>query len=358
MLNILVTAINAILPIVLLIVLGYVLKRVKFLSREFLKIGNRLVFKFCLPAMLFVNIYSIDDLSNVNWGLVIYCVIAVFVLFFLGLITSILTTKDNRRRGVILQCTYRSNFAIIGISLAASLAGTAVGAEETVNGVVAIIQAFTIPIFNILAVIALSIFMDKQPQTDENGQPIATVKKHTSVKNILLGIVKNPLIIAIVAGLVCVGIRYAEKAIWGEAVFTLSGNLSFLYSVLNSLKSMTTPLALIVLGGQFEFSAVKGMTKEIVVASVFRLIIAPLIGVGVAVILSECTSLVSFGQTEYPALIALFGTPVAVSSAIMAGEMGGDEQLASQLVVWTSVCSIFTLFIIVFILMSAGLLAV
>lgn len=357
MLNILVTAINAILPIILLIVLGYVLKRIKFLSGDFLKIGNKLVFKVCLPSMLFVSIYSIDDLSNVNWGLVIYCVIAVFVIFFIGLLVSILTTKDNRRRGVILQCTYRSNFAIIGTSLAASLAGTAVGAEEVVNGVVAIIQAFTIPIFNILAVIALSIFV-KEPQLDENGQPVASAKQHVNVKKIVLGIVKNPLIIGIAAGFVCVGLRYAQKAIWGEVVFSLSGNLTFLYSVLESLKAITTPLALIVLGGQFEFSAVKGMTKEIVIASVFRLIIAPLIGVGCAIILSECTSLVSFGQTEYPALIALFGTPVAVSSAIMAGEMGGDEQLAGQLVVWTSLCSIITLFITVLILMYTGLLAV
>ena len=112
------------------------------------------------------------------------------------------------------------------------------------------------------------------------------------------------------------------------------------------------------LGGQFEFSAVKGMSKEIIVGTVFRVVIAPVIGVGCAVLLSQFTDLVSFGQTEYPALIALFGTPVAVSSAIMAGEMGNDEQLAGQLVVWTSISSIVTLFITVFLLMSFGLLAV
>lgn len=190
MFNIFMTAVNAILPIVLLIVLGYVLKRIKFLNKDFLKTGNKLVFNVCLPAMLFVNVYSIDDLSEVNWGLVIYCVIAVFVIFFLGLITSILTTKDGRRRGVILQCTYRSNFAIIGMSLAASLAGTAAGAADTVNAVVSIIQAFTIPIFNILAVISLTVFADNSPQLDENGMLTAPEKKHGGIKKILLGIVK------------------------------------------------------------------------------------------------------------------------------------------------------------------------
>ena len=354
------TAINAILPIVLLIVLGYMLKRIKFLTGEFLKIGNKLVFNVCLPCMLFINIYNIEDLSAVDWSLVIYSVVAVFVIFGIGLVVSILTTKDNRRRGVILQCTYRSNFAIIGISLAASLAGTAAGAAETVDGVVAIIQAFTIPIFNMLAVISLSVFVGKpQAQLDENGMLIKPANSHTDVKKILLNIIKNPLIIGIVTGLVFVGLRYAEAAIWGSpAPFTIKDDLTFIYNTLDNLKQVATPLALVVLGGQFEFSAVKGMSKEIIVGTVFRTVITPLIGVGCAVLLSEFTTLVDFGQTEYPALIALFGTPVAVSSAIMAGEMGNDEQLAGQLVVWTSICSIVTLFAQVLLLMSFGLLAV
>lgn len=352
------TAVNAIVPIVLLIVLGYILKRIGFLTREFLKIGNKLVFNVCLPCMLFINIYDIQDITAVNWGLVIFCVAMVFIIFGIGLVVSILVTKDNRRRGVILQCCYRSNYAIIGMSLAASLAGA--GQEAAVNGVVSIIQAFTIPIFNILAVISLSVFVGRtQPQTGENGMPEKPASPHTDIKKILVNIAKNPLIIGIVAGLVFVGLRYAEIAIWGNpAPFTVKDDLTFVYSTLSNLKQVTTPLALIVLGGQFEFSAIKGMSREIVTGTVFRIVIAPLLGVGCAVLLSEFTPLLSFGSTEYPAIIALFGTPVAVSSAIMAGEMSNDEQLAGQLVVWTSICSIVTLFLTVFLLMSFGLLAV
>lgn len=355
MFNIFMTSINAVLPIVLLILLGYILRRINFLNDSFLSIGNKLVFNVCLPCMLFINIYNIDDLSSVDWGLVIYAIVAVFVIFAIALVVSILSTKDNSRKGVILQCCYRSNFAIIGISLAASLAG---GQEAVVNGVVAIIQAFTIPIFNILAVISLSVFVKPAPQVDENGMLVAPKNQHTDVKKILLNIIKNPLIIGIVSGLVFVGVRYAQIAIWDEAIFTIKDDLTFIYSSLDNLKSIATPLALIVLGGQFKFSAVKGMTKEIVVGTVFRVVIAPLIGVGCAVLLSQYTDLVSFGQTEYPALIALFGTPVAVSSAIMAGEMDNDEQLAGQLVVWTSIASVVTVFVTVFLLMSFGLLAV
>ena len=81
-------------------------------------------------------------------------------------------------------------------------------------------------------------------------------------------------------------------------------------------------------------------------------------GIGVAILFSQYTNLFTFGAEIYPTLIALFGTPVAVSSAIMAGEMKNDEQLATQLVVWTSICSIATIFIMVFILMSCGLVVV
>ena len=354
--HIILTAINAILPIILLILLGYFLKRIKLLSGDFLKVGNKLVFRVLLPVMLFMNIYD-SDWSAFRWDLIAYALIAILVIFGLGLATCIVTTKRADRRGVILQCTFRSNFAIIGTSLAASLAG-----GSTVSGAtVALLQAFSIPMFNILAVISLSVFADK-PAEDVQltfDQPLSeqTVKRSESVKGILLGIVKNPLIIGVALGLVFLGLRSAEVAIFGKVAFSIKNHLTFLYSALNLLKGVASPFALIILGGQFEFSAVKGMLKEIIVGTSWRIVIAPLIGIGVAVLLSEYTGILPLGPDEYPALIALFGTPVAVSSAIMAAEMKCDEQLATQLVVWTSVGSIMTIFITVCILMSAGLLA-
>ena len=87
------------------------------------------------------------------------------------------------------------------------------------------------------------------------------------------------------------------------------------------------------------------------------MIVAPLVGIGTAIILSEFTPILNFGVNEYPALVALFGTPAAVSSAIMAGQMKNDEQLATQLVVWTSIVSIATMFLTVCLLMAGGFLA-
>lgn len=337
MLHILFTALNAVLPVVLLILLGYLLKQSGFLSREFIKMGNKLVFNVCLPCMLFINVYDIVGFSAINWDILLYCVIMLLVIFGLGYFAAVLTTKVPERRGVIWQCTFRSNFAIIGLSLAGALGG-----EEAV-AVAAIVSSFTVPLFNVLAVIALSMFV-------ENGG------RKGSIREILLNIGKNPLIISAALGLICLGIREAQTALWGEAVFTLKQQGKFLYTALNNMKAIASPFALLVLGGQFEFSAVRGLLKEIVTGTVWRIVVAPLLGIGCAVLLSG--SFFHCGVNEYPALIAMFGSPVAVSSAVMAGSMGGDEQLATQLVVWTSLLSIFTIFGEVCVLMMMGLLAV
>ena len=335
---ILITAVNAIMPILLLTLLGYGLKRIGFINDDFIQTGNKLVFNICLPAMLLINIYDIEGFASIPWDVVIYSIVAVCVLFVLSFIPALTSTKDPLRKGVVMQCVYRSNYAIIGIPLATALGGAEAAA------VTAVISAFSIPVFNIFAVTSLTIFL-KEPGI-----------QGIDIKNILKNIIKNPLIIGVMLGLGCLGIRQLQNELLGEVVFSLNREAKFLYAVLNNLKAVTTPLALIVLGGQFTFSAVKGMFKEIFTGTVWRTVLAPLIGIGTAVILSNHTNLLSCGVSEYPALVALFGSPVAVSSAVMASSMKNDGQLAAQLVVWTSFFSIFTIFATICIMMPMGLL--
>lgn len=335
--HILLTAVDAVVPIILLILLGVWLRRRGMLSGGFLETGNKLVFRLGLPCMLFVNVYSIESLSGIPWDLIGYAVAAILLIFLLGLLTAMLTTPIPQRRGVILQCAFRSNSAIIGLTLAAALGG---GEAESVAACVA---AVTIPLFNVLAVIALSMF------GKGNQKP--------SLGHILLDIVKNPLIHGVCLGILCLLLRWAQMAVWGEPVFTLRGQLSFVYTGLVWLKNLTTPLSLIVLGGQFVFSAVRELKKEILVSTLWRVVLAPLIGIGGAVVLSRLGWL-HCGVNEFPALVGLFGSPVAVSSAIMASQMGNDEQLATQLVVWTTIFSAFTIFGIVCVLMAMGLITV
>jgi len=336
--HILVTATNAVLPIVLLIHLGYWLRQTGFLSAEFVKTGNKLVFNVCLPCMLFINVYDIEGFGSISWDIVIYSMVMVFGIFLLGMVIALLTTKQPERRGAISQAVFRSNMAIIGLSLASALGG-----NEAV-AVAAIVSAFTVPLFNVLAVFVLTYFCD------------GANKGKTDYKKIFLNIAKNPLIISIALGMVCLVIRGLQTKFFGEPVFLLK-DIQFLYKALNNLKAIASPFALLVLGGQFTFSAVKALWKEIVCGTVGRIVLAPVVGIGMAILLSKL-GILDCGVNEYPALIALFGSPTAVSSAVMAGQMGADEQLATQLVVWTSIGSIFTVFGTVCILMAMGLLAV
>lgn len=333
------TALGAVLPIVLLILLGYLLKSRGFFTEEFLFIGNKLIFRVCLPVMLFINVYEIDSFAQIQWDIVLYCAAATFLIFFLGIAMAMAVTPVPQRRGVLLQCSFRSNFAIIGLPLAASLGG------ETALALASLLSAAIIPLFNVLAVISLGIF---------SGEG----KGKTGAKKIAANIAKNPLIIGVVLGIVCLAIREAQMMQWGRLIFSLERDLSTVFDVLKSLKAVTTPFSLLVLGGQFQFSAVKGLLKEIVTGTVWRTLVAPLIGVSGAWLLSNYTSLLHCGAVEYPALVALFGSPVAVSSAVMAREMKGDEQLATQLVVWTSTISVATIFLIICLMMQWGLLHV
>ena len=339
MLHILTTAMNAVLPIVLLSVLGYILKRAGFLTEGFTKVGSKLVFRVCLAVTLFVNVYNINDFTAVPWDVVIYCLFAICLLFVLGLVSAILTTPLPARRGVITHAVFRSNFAIIGLSLAASLGG-----DEAMS-VASVVSAFAIPLYNILGVVSLTMFAGRG-------------EKRYSALDFLGDVLKNPMILGAIAGAVCILLRELQNVLFGNVVFSIKEDLPFVFDTLNKLKTMTTPLALLVLGAQFTFSAVKGLFKEIVVGVSWRLVLAPLIGIGLAALISRYTDILSCNVNSYPALIALFGSPVAVSTAVIASEMGGDEQLATQLVVWSSLGSVITIYITVCIMMACGLLPV
>ena len=87
-LQILLTALNAVLSIILMIALGYILRQKKMLSESFLTIGNKLVFKLCLPTMLFVNIYGVASLSDIRWDVVLYSAVALLVVHWLRICLS------------------------------------------------------------------------------------------------------------------------------------------------------------------------------------------------------------------------------------------------------------------------------
>ena len=317
----LIFAANAVLPIVLTVALGYILKRIGFMNESFARMANKLCFRVFLPTMLFLNVYKIESIGSIETGYILYTVMAVLVLFLAAFPIVHIATKNRNRRGVLCQAAFRSNYALIGIPLAESLFG-----EEGVAAA-SVLSAVVIVLFNVLAVICLSVY--------RKGKP--------SFKKIILDILKNPLIISIGLGIVVLLIR-------PYTAFRIS-DITPVYKVLGNLSGLATPMALLVLGAQFEFSTVAELRREIIWGVGMRCLMVPVLGLGTAYLIFKG----EFTGAEFAALTAVFTTPLAVSSVAMAQEMDGDVKLAGQLVIWTTLISAFTTFIASFLLKSAGI---
>lgn len=327
---------NAVSPIILLAVAGYIIKGTGLFDDDFFKKCNSLVFKVFLPILIFKNIYDIESVGDINFAVMLYCVLAILILCVIGNLVAGVFAQHRGQKGVINQSSFRSNYAIIGIPLAESLGGTPAVAFAGV------LSAVCIPLFNFLAVVILSRYSKKDYEPP--------------VKDIIKSAGKNPLIRAVAMGIALLVVRsFIPEDSAGQLIFSVKEDLPFIYTTISNLAKVASPLALVVLGARFEFKSVKSLAKPIVVSVILRLCVAPVVGIGGAVLMSSL-GVMNFTVTEYPALISLFGTPIAVSSAVMVGEIGGDEQLANQIVVWTSLASVFSIFATVFLMRSVGLI--
>ena len=324
----LIFALSAVAPIVLTVVVGYFFKKIGMMDEDFAKKANKLVFRAFMPVMLFVNIYKMK-ISDIDLGFIGFCLISLFVVFGLAVPASMIIAGKKDRVGVLVQAIFRSGYSLIGIPLAGSLFG------EQGELAATILSAALIPCFNVLAVISLSAL------GNDSGAKI-------SPKKIVLDIIKNPLIIGIFAALVCVAIRTFILVPAGIS-FQLS-NITPLFQVLQYLADLAIPLALLVLGAQFEFSAVAALKKEIIFGTLTRTVIVPALVLGIAFFCFRGR----FTAAQFATLVAAFATPVAVPSVPMVQEMGGDVTLAGQLVVWSALASALTVFLVTFLLRMGG----
>lgn len=320
-------AVKAVLPIILLASLGYVLKRTKLLSQDFLSVAYKLCYKVCLPVMLFLNVYTIESVEFLNWTFVLFCVVGLCLCFLFALVITKLFVRQDNQKGAMIQCVVRTNYAILGIPLAGAL----FGAQGTLTA--SVLAIFVLPLVNVFSVIGLSIY-NKNPNVS-----------HSPLK-MTVDIINNPPIIGLLAAGIAILVRYLFT-LWGID-FRLS-QLTAVMKTLNYISAITTPLALIVLGGQFEFSSVATYIKQISLGVILRLVVVPLLAIAAAYLFFD------FNGGEYATLIALFGGPVAATSAIVVSQFEGDEVFAGQLVVWTTLLCCVTVFIFAVTLRSVGI---
>ncbi|AEE17727.1 AEC family transporter [Treponema brennaborense] len=326
----LVFSLNAVFPLLLVSALGFYVRRKNVVSDTFLKEGNRFCFRYGFMAMMFVNIYDIDSLADIRWQVVAFAVAVILVLFVIGFAVVPFAVPDDRQKGVVHQAFYRSNYATIGLPLAFNLCGS----EGLI--VASLVSAFSVPLYNVLGVISLSAFVRQRMV-----HPVRFIVKQ---------IVTNPLIIGVAAGFVCLLLR---PHLGGRRLST--GSFRFVYKALASVGGIAPWLSLIILGGQFKFSAVRRLLPQISLSVASRLVLAPVLGMAAVVFVPSALGLRPFTGAEYAALFALFAAPQAVASVSMADQMGGDSELAGQVLVWTALFSMPAIFAYTAVFRSAGL---
>ena len=307
---------NVIVPIFLLILLGYVLTRIKLWDDNFLAMANNVCFKCLLPVLLFYNVASANIFEVFNGKLILYVCLCACTLCGLLFLIVPLFVKDNKRRGVMIQGTFRSNFLLFGVPLGLSIGGAA---GSTLAAVVA---SFYVPVINMLSVISLYVFSDS---------------KNKNLKSALLGIIKNPLIIGGVSGLVFSLIR-------NSIGFTIP---TVLDTTLVNIKSIATPFAFMVLGGDLEFDSLLRNVKFSALSVLGKIVIIPAIFLSIS-------ALLGFDKLEMAILIAVFATPNAVSSYAMARSYEADNELAAEIITMGTLLSIFTIFVFITLSKSFG----
>ena len=298
-------------PLYFFILVGILLRWCGVITDALIYPLNKLVFNTFLPVSLYISIYnsrlSFDEGTDAI-GFAVVCYIIIFVIL---IITVPRFIKARPTASTVVQGLFRSNFALLGLAYATQLYG------KTNIGIVSILIAILVPLFNILAVINFTLFRCEK----------------IKLSTVLTGIIKNPLIIA------------AFLAFLTQLTKIHLPNI--IYQPLDSLANIALPLSLIIVGASLSLQNFRQNGKLIISVTSIRLVILPCIFICIAI-------LFGFRGITLIALFTAFAGPCAVSSPAMAYQMGGDGDLAGQLVVSTTVLSLPTMYLLIVLLRSLG----
>lgn len=303
-------SLNAIMPLCMLIALGYFLKYRGFLNENFVSTGNTLCFKILFPAAMFNTLHSCDILQEVEGRSVALCVAGILLIFLVSFLVIPRIEKDNRRRGVLIQAMFHSNFIVYGTAVCVKMFGS------NCEPLVAVLSGITIPVYNLLSAFTLEYFSTER-------------KREYGLRRKLFEMFKNPLLCGIGAGLA-----------WSFTGFKLP---IVLENALGDLSKMATPLALLLLGCEFEFGHLKHYMSYIVWGNIVKQVI-------LGSVLTATGVLIGLRGYELGAVMCIFCAPVAVCTNALAVKLGGDGELASVMIVSTTVVSAFVIFIMTYVL--------
>ena len=306
----LIFCLNATIPVFLLMILGYIFRKIGIIDLEFADKMNRFVFLALLPALLFKEL-SLSDFSAI-WDLkyLMFCFFATFFSITIMCIIS-LFLKDRSIRGEFIQAGFRSSAALLAYAFVQNVYGEA--------KIVALMVIGAVPLYNIASVVILMLLRPKQGRLNR-----------VILKNTLKGVMKNPLILGILAGMIWALLKIPQPVIMKKSISTFS--------------AAATPLGLLALGASFDVTKI----KIVLVSSSFKLLILTAIFLPIAIKFG-------FKDEKLVAVLGMLGSPTTPTSFTMARGMGHNGAVTSGTVMITTIMSIFTLTGWLYILKIAGL---
>ncbi len=284
----------AIAPIFAIIMMGYGLRRGGIPSFEFWNLNDRLVYWVLMPALFFAKISSAD----LSGGLGDYALL-LYAGFFAATLGGWLFGRKMQppQASSLLQGSARFN-TFIGLAIAEAVFGPQ-GLQLAVLG-----SALLVPVVNATVVTLM---------TRQLGGGGASV---------LLGLLKNPLILSICAGV----------------LFNLAGwsDLPVLHEIARVLGSAALPIMLLCVGANLKLRGLAGSRRQIGLATVGKFLVNPVAVVCAALLLSP-DLLVSQVALIFAAL------PTGAASYTLAREMGGDAPLMAAIITTQTLLSFVTL---------------
>lgn len=311
----LIFSLNATVPVFLMMILGLLFKKIGWIDDEFASKMNKFVFTVPLPVLVFSDLATVDFDQVWNMKFVLFCFGATVISIAISSAISFLW-RDRAIQGEFIQASYRSSAALLGIAFIQNIYGTAGMAPLMIIG--------SVPLYNIMAVLVLSLFKPGQSGLDQKV-----------IKRTLKGIVTNPIIIGIAAGLIWSALKIPMPPIAEKTISSIGG--------------VATPMGLMAMGATFDIKKAFAKVKPAVVAALIKL-------VGFCAIFLPVAVRLGFREEELVAILVMLGSATTVSCFVMAKNMGHEGVLSSSVVMLTTLFSAFTLTGWLYILKSMGLI--
>lgn len=295
-----VSILNSIFPIFSLIALGCILKGLRVINDDFIRVSDRLIYYIFFPVLLFWKIGKPAESLAIEWNVIAAVLCAVFAVFVLSLLYARLTGMPDREVGSFSQACYRFS-TYVGIAVVITAAG-----EEGVRQF-AVLIGFAIPFINVLAVSSMVWFSGQ----DGSGSFKTTLLVRSTVT--------NPLIIACILGL-----GYSEVGIPLPI---------FLDNALGLMSLLALPLALLSIGGSLTFAAFGKHFRHSMGAAAIKLVILPVIGY---------VLLHAFHVQGVPFKVAMiyFVLPTSPNNYILSALLDSDLGLAAAAIVLSTLLSL------------------